>query len=554
MSPTGNRRRFLRPAIVAAAILAGVTGVVISAVIPRKTETIAVSVLSLLATRDMGALPTEATFCGAVGTLGAPEHAYKLDEAAGNLTDCSGNGLTLTAAGVPRYGVVPGVPVSGSPVSYTAEKGIASDGSGRFTGTDTPAAVATITFVYRAMRHTATYYLFDWAFTGTTGYAAYVSSAGVVSVRANLGTTITRTIAGGFVADTGAINCVTVAFNGASTVGWINGTPITWSTAWVDYGNTTGANAVALMSNSGGGSTLRGALFRYRLDHAAGTLADHRLLCGTFTYPLRSDHAAYADTTFSHSGGTKCFQTGALSATCMGPGAMGYAWDGTANQWIPVDSRVNRLLYSQAPSCTNYTCGGGATIAAAIAPDGSYTAGAITMGAGTVDVAGTGYTNNAAVYPRLWTKCTGGNLTIAHQGGTGSWTVDCTHASLNGQWALLHAAHAAVAVGAAWTATAAGAVTVRYSGRDASLWMPTVAEVDGYSVIPTLAAAVTTGDSLWSIANATGTYWKAGDAVTSDITLLGASPACWVTGSPLYLTGAPGSECTGIVRSVEAVR
>jgi len=85
-----------------------------------------------------------------------------------------------------------------------------------------------------------------------------------------------------------------------------------------------------------------------------------------------------------------------------------------------------------------------------------------------------------------------------------------------------------------------------------SLWVPTLTEVDGYSVIPTDAAAGATGDIALAIANATGLYWKAGDVVTQDVTTL--SGTCWVTGATLYLSGAVGSECTGMISEISVVR
>jgi hypothetical protein len=287
---------------------------------------------------------------------------------------------------------------------------------------------------------------------------------------------------------------------------------------------------------------------------AAAQLANHVAFCGTYAQPLVSTHTAYADTTWTQSGASRCFATSATTALCWPGGRAAYRYDGTIQRWAVEDSRTNRIAYNVSTACSASWVCTTATIAAAVDPAGGKLAAAMTMGGGTVDVAGTGYTALATVYPRLWAKCAAGVLTIAHQGGVGSWTVDCTHASLSGAWAELHAGHAAVTVGAAWTATAAGVVTVRFSGTDATVYAPTVTQIDGYSLIPTAAAAGATGDVAFAVANATGVYWAAGDVVTTDITLLGASPACWVTGATLYLSGAVGSECTGMISEITVTR
>ena len=171
---------------IAGAAMVGVVTAAAFSIIGHQVNTVPVGaptarVLSLITTRDLGALPPSGTddggFCGSVGTLGQPTHCYKMDEVAGDLTDYGTGGLTLTAGGVPRYGVVAGVPVAGAPLTF-AERGIASDGSGRFTGSKTANAKTSITVVWRARRHTATHYLFDWGYAGTAGFDAAITNAG----------------------------------------------------------------------------------------------------------------------------------------------------------------------------------------------------------------------------------------------------------------------------------------------------------------------------------------------------------------------------------------
>jgi hypothetical protein len=85
-----------------------------------------------------------------------------------------------------------------------------------------------------------------------------------------------------------------------------------------------------------------------------------------------------------------------------------------------------------------------------------------------------------------------------------------------------------------------------------SLWLPTLTEEEGYSVIPTTTAAVDTGDVAWAHSNTGGAIWKTGDAVTSTLSELAGT--CLVLGTPLYLSGAVGSECWGSWNALEIVR
>ena len=119
--------------------------------------------------------------------------------------------------------------------------------------------------------------------------------------------------------------------------------------------------------------------------------------------------------------------------------------------------------------------------------------------------------------------------------------MDCT--ALVGAWTLVSLS--------GWQATAGGAVTMRFSGTDATVWLPTVTETDGLSVIPTGAAAVDTGSPVWSVANATNTYWQTGDTVTTVLDTIAGT--CVVPGTTFYLSGNP-STCTGIINSIEVTR
>jgi hypothetical protein len=189
-----------------------------------------------------------------------------------------------------------------------------------------------------------------------------------------------------------------------------------------------------------------------------------------------------------------------------------------------------------------------------VAPDGSKTAYTLASTATITSATATGYGNDAPLFPRVWLKCTGAaTVTLEATVGAGEWTVDCSHASLSGSWALIGTGHAAVTEVTPWAASAGGTANFVASGTaDFSLWLPTLAEKAGYSVIPTLAAAVATGDAAWPIDNSLARYWQAGDTVTQ--TLTETAGTCLATGDPLRLSGAVGSECQGLWRALEIRR
>ena len=56
----------------------------------------------------------------------------------------------------------------------------------------------------------------------------------------------------------------------------------------------------------------------------------------------------------------------------------------------------------------------------------------------------------------------------------------------------------------------------------------------------------------FSAANAAGAYWATGDTVTTVIDEIAGT--CWVTGATLYFGGSAGSECNGVIHSVEVKR
>jgi len=514
--------------------------------------------VDLLATRDMGALPDRTTFCSGA------EHCWVFQQASGDAPDTgSPGGWPLTPGNSPRVDVSTGLSVTdGATVELTSEKGVHSaaadnsyfrETSVRVDATD----VLSITYVaqYGSAPTLARYI---WYHIHTKGTRIYTTGAGVGNA-IGTGTGGANTMFWTDPTD-GAWHCTTVVFDArTSNAGKVFRDGAALSPSNTDYSGTVNFRpdaATNVFIGSNGANHWPGGFARLRVDESALTLAEHSAICGGYSQEPAGgsgdNRPAQSDNTWTQTGGAACYPVSATEAICQGGGEPKYTVDATGLGWVVEPDAVNRILYSTAPDCTNWTCAT-STIAAAIAPDGSKTAGAITHSGGTVDAAGTGYTGSATVYPRVWANCSSGTLTIAHQGGVGSWTVDCT--TVGGVWALLTPTHAAVTVGAAWTATAGGAVTMRFSGADASVWAPTVTEEPGtgLAVIPTGASAVSTGDIAWVIDNTSGNYYKAGDTVTQLITEI--SGTCWVvSGTDLLLTGSPGSECAGVWYGLEVGR
>ena len=174
------------------------------------------------------------------------------------------------------------------------------------------------------------------------------------------------------------------------------------------------------------------------------------------------------------------------------------------------------------------------------------------MGGGTVtSTKATGYTNSATVYPTLWVKCSSGTFAMVAADGSGDWDIAC--ATVGGAWTLItDASDAAVTQNTAWQTAADGDLQIEFSGADAEVWMPTLTEVDGLSVIPTGAAAVDTGDIAFEVDNSSGDYWVSGATESSVLDEIAGT--CIVTGSTIYLGGSTGSECTGALSSYEVTR
>jgi len=519
-----------------------------------------VTTLSLDADTDFGALPPWSVWSGSVGTLGAGDHCWQFD-GAGNITDDCGS-WDLTKNGSPRTQVETGLPVlSGGTVSWTGEQaawfpGTVGNNYTKTSVTQTATNKVSVTVVFNEQPDT----------DNSSNYVSVLTAGYANGFSVNLGNAATiqgYTSADGDLAigtakkyNDGAWHCATWVIDCSGpnkATAYIDGAASGVTDTCTDSWAATAVNAYAPLQIAG--NAVKGGMARARIDYgAAATLADHQALCGSLYQPARRDHAAYADMSYTRTGGVSCWPTSATTAVCW-PDALPYYWDGTDRRMVIDDGgRINRLKYSAEPNCTRWTCAT-ATAAASVAPDGSKTAQSYTMGGGTVtSPKATGYTNSATLYPVLWVKCSSGTLSIVAADGAGDWDIAC--ATIGGAWTLIKtAAHAAVTENTAWTAAGDGDLKIQLSGADAEIWMPSWTEEDNTPigvVVPTITAAVDTGTGAWTITNAGDTYWKAGDVVTPDLTEI--SGTCFVTGNPLRLSGASGSECVGGWNTLEITR
>lgn len=457
--------------------------------------------------RDLGALPSTDTWCTTARTA---EHCWVFQQSSGDATDYgTPGGWHMTPNGSPRAGVVISVPVRDSTgwTSVTGEKGIAGMSSGNYfkntPNTQADATKMSLTLVWQYIPQSgsnlllnpsgATYYVrlthpnntrFDLATNGTGG-----SNIMRTTFNADNAWHCCTSVMDKSAADLGVVYCdgaeMTSTFKDFSSVG---------STAW---------SGSTLLVGYNSSSTIA----RLRMDLEALTLAQHQALCGDLWQApaggVNDRKPQAVHDTWTQTGGARCYPSDypPTRAVCVPGGLPPYVHD-ASGLGVPVDGKdqTNRVLYSTGIDCTTWTCAT-STIAAAVAPDGSNTAGDITHGGGTVDATATGYANSTALTMRFWANCSSGTFDATHVGGAGHWTVAC--ATVGGAWTLLTSTHAAVTEVQAWQSDGSGNVRLRFSGADAKVWAPTLTEEagTGYSVIPTGASAVSTGDISWSIAN-----------------------------------------------------
>jgi hypothetical protein len=539
---------------VAAAGVATYTGGSDAGVPGPVSDSTAVTLFDMRADEDFGALSTRTAFCDSSATGSQPAHCW-LFGGTGNISDSGSGSWTLTKNGSPRTEVETGLPVldSGS-VSWTGEESAYVDSTGNYSATSGAysSSVISMTAVWQRGGYPLVAYPLDFGW-GSGTYGVYFYTSGTTRAALVKGASGSPTIT--FTAPDHSLEwlCTTWVIDGLDSVGYENGSALVTAADGVHGAITDTGQDIKLPGNNSFPTTVA----RVRVDYAALTLAQHQSLCGGWGAPTRRDHSAFADISWTQTGGTRCFATGASTAHCFAGGAPAYAYssalDAVADEdgygWAVEPGRINKLTES-----TDISAGGGWTFrgtatstAGKVAPDESATAHELSLGAGGVDdifkTVAT-YSADVTVYPRVWVKCSSGSLSIKNAAGAtkGEWTVACATVSA-GAWVQIYdpASQSGVSQVAAWSSSgaAAGMWFHATSGTvTASVWLPTLTETDGLSVIPTAAAAVDSGSIAWTLANANPyPYYKAsagritviGDARFSTFALDIINPRTWYT-------------------------
>ncbi len=530
----------------------------------------------LIATRDIGALSARGTgeneFCGNVGgNLGIPDHCWVMQGSGSSITDDATLGnWDLSVLGSPRMDVNSYLPVRASDgtISYD-EKAVFFDlgYDYRLVKTSQPATygnLLSVTMLYNGQKYTASLLLVGHWQAGK-GWNITHNTGGYFTLATNDGVSGAKNASVINDANGGVWHCITAVFDGRTTNAakfFESGEEITMSTtnlyATGNWDQTTGTMFIGGLT----GSAVMGGMARVRVDIGdAATLEDHKKLCGDlFQGPSGGEDRAKplaSDVTFSRTGGGMCYPIDStpLSATksiCAPHDLLGVSNSNYGLSWPIERNRINRVIYNtyiKGFNCVNWTCST-ATIAATVGPDGSKSGANMTMGGGYVESTAIGYSNSTALHGSMWVKCSTGTLNIAHQGGVGSWSIDCS--VLNGNWGLMatDTTHPALTKTTGFESDASGNLKLRFSGADAAIWMPTFAEEAGYSCIPTDSAAVSTGDITWYVNNTGAKYYK-GTIVENAIEQIDGTCLDLDPVTSIVLDGLNGSKCHGYLRSLK---
>lgn len=476
--------------------------------------------MQFLASRDMGRLPSRSGWCTAVRSA---EHCWLLQEDSGDATDTGATGgWDLTPAGSPRQGVHTPIPISGSgSVDTTTEKGVFFDNisAAELAGASVEnlsTNLVSVTVLFQFANQGSTPQLASHR-SGAVGWNAFVDTGGTGELRLYGGGTTNKTITGTADVSDAAAHCATIVADGRTASAakvYLDGVDDTNTSDLSGTGSWTATTVPRIGNFSSTPAT--GGIYRERWDYAAITLAQHQQICGTLWAPPSnatntSTKVAAANTSWTQTGGARCFASSATTALCAPGGSPTYAWTAAlAGIGWPIEpDRTNRVL--QSGDLSDAAWGGSATQSAVVAPDGSLTAWqAAYTDAVTTTQALTGYGVTATLFPRLWVKCSSGTFKINATVGAGQWDVNCT--TIAGAWTDIHSLATAVTVNTAMASDGAGAFTWALasdgSGATVDVWMPTVTEVNGLSVIPTAGAAVATGAIAWEVDNSSGAYYN----------------------------------------------
>jgi hypothetical protein len=521
------KKRWSRYAGAAAIIIAAGAGIMTysggkDAQNPVRIPDAVLTLLLLDADLDFGRLPAY------TGTWDSGDHCWNLGPS-GTITDDCGS-WDLTASGSPRTGVVTGVPVddgSGA-VDWDGESAAYFDGGPAYYSIgSTTHSSDTVVSVSAVVRTSGVSTAFSRVFQSYTD-ASNRWSVGMTdnekwfAFASDGGTSNLMYSAAEY---TDGWHCVTwvidtaSADSGAVMVNGIDDTDATTDDFSALSGGINQSNVYVATENAAG-SYWQNGISRIRVDYSALSLAQHKAFCGSLNQPVRSDHPAVADISWTQTGGSRCFDVGSNRAYCAPGGKAAYAYSSALDAvegesgfgWAVEPGRINRVTNNTTIGAS-WTVQGTATATDdKVAPDGSATAAEITSPdvSNSVYNTATGYTNDASLYPRFWVKCSSGDLALRNiSGGStfGLWIVTCATASA-GQWVQIYdpSSQAGVAETYAWIATAGGGAGMQFYGSSgtvtAQVWQPTLTETDGLSTIPTGAAAVDTGSIAWTVAGA----------------------------------------------------
>jgi hypothetical protein len=528
--------------------------------------------LDLQAQRDFGALAPRGTaagqWCGPVNGLSAPAHCWPLQQSSGDATDYgTPGGWHLSPAGSPRAGVATGLPVHAAPLDWTSEVATWFDDAGALqkAGVTTGATnIVSVTMLWQTQPDTSFHRVISLGGSGAAaGWSVTTLGSGVLRAVVSNGSS-TKVLDSTSTYNDRAWSCVTVVMDGrTASAGRVyrNGADDTSGTrdlSGIDWSTTTtiSLGSQATIWNSG-------ALARTRIENVAVSLAQHRALCGSWGLPVSSSHRVAGDMAWTQSGGTRCYPSSATTATCYPGGAPAARWTATGWEWAAdAQSSTNRLLYSTAMDCVNWGCVGVASgTPGQVAPDGSATASTIVVAGGAnhfeQDIA-SGYTPDASpLHLSFWAKCSTGVFHPhgSNDGTRGDWDVSCS--CIGGVWRHLDSKDSCVTVNVPFNAGPSGEAGLHFDGTlfplSADIWAPTLTEeLTTGAVIPTGAAAVSTGTIAWSIDNTSERYWDADSTVTQSVSTVDGT--CIVPGATFWLGGATASECVGGVGSVQVRR
>lgn len=476
--------------------------------------------LDLYAPRDIGGIPPAASWCTDVRDA---EHCWLMNEASGATDVGSVGGKDLTDYNSPRKEVIPGIPVTGgAAIDITTEEAAFFDSTAarlRKLTTGHPSGTACSMTVIVNSSGGAEAFIVDnrsaqgvnLSYTALGEFNAYVDgSIGVGNVRSSAGYP-------------GAWHCVTFALD--TVVGssiYVDGVEDTAVDQSVGDGDLGHATAHLYFGGQAGSKPLLGGIARARHDNGVKvTLAQHQTLCGSlWDFNVAASKVAAADLTWTQTGAGRCLMQSATTALCIPGGFPSHAYSAGLSGliWAPEPDRTNRVLYSTAIDCTNWTCRGTASVTTGkVAPDGSATATEVVVNLIANDVrtaaSSSGYSNSVPLFNQLWVKCSSGTFRIANYlGGTeGDWSINC--ATIGGVWAQLTTNHPAVTEVQTWDSNASGQAGYSFSSLGGSVtaevWAPTlVEEAAGLSTIPTATSAQATGSIVWEVDNSPATYYQ----------------------------------------------